>query len=183
MTKRWQPSPQDLALFRAAVVDVTPLHPSQRAETFRALTRTPRLRATVPSKLEDGFAEMLAEPGAETGEFLEFMRPGLQQRVFGDLRRGQLAIERALDLHGLTLTHAKTVLAEFLADCQRRRHRCIHIIHGKGRGSAGQPPVLKHQVNLWLRQRRDVMAFCSSLPRDGGTGAIYVLLRPLPRPR
>lgn len=39
-------------------------------------------------------------------------------------------------------------------------------------------PVLKQKVNLWLRQRQDVLAFCSALRRDGGTGALYVLLRP-----
>jgi DNA-nicking Smr family endonuclease len=28
-----------------------------------------------------------------------------------------------------------------------------------------------------LRQRDDVLAFCSARPVDGGTGALYVLLR------
>lgn len=38
-------------------------------------------------------------------------------------------------------------------------------------------PVLKGKVNVWLRQKGEVMAFCTAIPRDGGTGAVYVLLR------
>ena len=55
--------------------------------------------------------------------------------------------------------------------------RCAHIIHGKGYRSGERQPVLKRKVNYWLRLRPDVLAFCSATPRDGGTGAVYVLLR------
>jgi DNA-nicking Smr family endonuclease len=55
---------------------------------------------------------------------------------------------------------------------------CIRIIHGKGKRSRNNKgPVIKTKVNHWLRQRDDVLAFCSARPIDGGTGAIYVLLR------
>jgi DNA-nicking Smr family endonuclease len=37
--------------------------------------------------------------------------------------------------------------------------------------------VLKGKVDRWLRQRDDIIAFCSARPVDGGTGAVYVLLR------
>lgn len=33
------------------------------------------------------------------------------------------------------------------------------------------------EVNYWLRLRPEVLAFCSATRRDGGTGAVYVLLR------
>ncbi|MET0035007.1 MAG: Smr/MutS family protein [Candidatus Thiodiazotropha lotti] len=42
---------------------------------------------------------------------------------------------------------------------------------------AGRQPILKHKLNIWLRQRDDVLAFTSAPRRDGGTGAAYVLLR------
>ncbi|MEE9156926.1 MAG: Smr/MutS family protein, partial [Gammaproteobacteria bacterium] len=38
-------------------------------------------------------------------------------------------------------------------------------------------PVLKNKLNNWLRQRDEVLAFCSTRPVDGGTGAVYVLLK------
>jgi len=50
-------------------------------------------------------------------------------------------------------------------------------VHGKGRRSRQPGPVLKGLVDHWLRQRDDVLAFCSARPADGGTGAVYVLLR------
>lgn len=53
----------------------------------------------------------------------------------------------------------------------------MRIVHGKGNGSRHRGPVLKQKLNYWLRQRDEVLAFCSARPVDGGTGAVYVLLR------
>ncbi len=119
----------------------------------------------------------LSETEVKTGDELSFCRPGLQKRVFQDLRRGRLEIEMELDLHGLTARHAHSVLEQFIRDCHKAHARCIRIIHGKGYGSEDRQPVLKQKVNYWLRQRQDVLAFCSATSRDGGTGAVYVLLR------
>jgi DNA-nicking Smr family endonuclease len=38
-------------------------------------------------------------------------------------------------------------------------------------------PVIKNELNRWLRQHKDVQAFCSASQKDGGTGALFVLLR------
>jgi len=101
----------------------------------------------------------------------------VQNRVVHDLQRGYLEVEIELDLHGLRVEIARRVLIEFLDHCARQRVRCARIIHGKGIGSAGRQPVLKCKVNYWLRLRPEVLAFCSATRRDGGTGALYVLLR------
>ena len=53
----------------------------------------------------------------------------------------------------------------------------MRIIHGKGYRSGARGPVLKVAVDLWLRRHLDVMAFTSARALDGGTGAVYVLLR------
>jgi DNA-nicking Smr family endonuclease len=87
-----------------------------------------------------------------------------------------MEVELELDLHGLTVSYAREMLLEFLRACRQRRVRCVQIVHGKGKSSDRQP-ILKHKLNLWLRQWEDVLAFCSARPRDGGTGAVYVLLR------
>jgi DNA-nicking Smr family endonuclease len=113
----------------------------------------------------------------ETNDELYFSRPGIQDRVVRELRRGHLEIGLELDLHGLTVRHAREDLNRFLEECHRRDIRCVRIIHGKGYGSEDKQPVLKRKLNLWLRQREDVLAFTSATRRDGGTGAAYVLLR------
>jgi DNA-nicking Smr family endonuclease len=38
-------------------------------------------------------------------------------------------------------------------------------------------PVLKRGVDQWLRRWEPVLAFVSARQADGGTGAVYVLLK------
>jgi DNA-nicking Smr family endonuclease len=108
---------------------------------------------------------------------LSFMAPGLQHGVLKKLRKGQFGLDAEIDLHGLTSNDAKQQLLHFLHDCIKDGCRCVHIIHGKGYRSADNHPVLKNNLNLWLRQHQSVQAFCSAPPKDGGTGAVFVLLQ------
>ena len=108
---------------------------------------------------------------------LSFSRAGLQNNVLRRLRRGQYSVEGELDLHGLTREQARHALAAFLWEMERRQARCVRIIHGKGRRSTEQSAVLKRHVDGWLRQHDRVLAFCSARREDGGTGAVYVLLK------
>jgi DNA-nicking Smr family endonuclease len=118
----------------------------------------------------------LADLNIETGDELEFVRPGIQKRLFQELRRGHLPPQESLDLHGLRVHEARTELARFLNFAKHHRLRVVHIIHGKGFGSQTRQPVLKQKVNQWLRQRPEVLAFCSAPRFDGGLGAVYVLI-------
>ncbi len=113
----------------------------------------------------------------ETGEELVYLKPGLQTRLLQRLRRGHFAVNAEIDLHGLNVSEARDALAEFLHECALRNHRCVRIIHGKGLGSRHGRPVIKGKVDRWLRLRDEVVAFCSARRVDGGTGAVYVLLR------
>jgi len=68
-------------------------------------------------------------------------------------------------------------LNTFISEVRNRGLRCIRIIHGKGYGSSNQGPVIKPLVNQWLRKKAEILAFCSARPVDGGTGAVYVLVK------
>ena len=57
------------------------------------------------------------------------------------------------------------------------RLRCVLVVHGKGWGTTSDFPVLKSHTNAWLREWPGVLAFCSATDIDGGTGAMYILLR------
>jgi DNA-nicking Smr family endonuclease len=37
--------------------------------------------------------------------------------------------------------------------------------------------VLRHLVRGWLVQKNEILAYCQAKPRDGGEGAVIVLLR------
>ncbi|MCK8516403.1 Smr/MutS family endonuclease [Methylonatrum kenyense] len=113
----------------------------------------------------------------ETGEELYFARPGVQRRVMRKLRRGQYTVQDELDLHGMTVPVAREAVQQFIAESRAQDRRCVRIIHGKGHRSSNRGPVLKGKLDRWLRQWDEIIAFTSARPVDGGTGAVYVLLR------
>lgn len=118
-------------------------------------------------------AALLHAVGPE--EALSHARNGVQQRVIQKLKQGQPAWQAAVDLHGCTVDEAREAMLALVRDARRDGLQVVKIVHGKGlmQGQA----LLKTCVNGWLRQLPDVLAFVSALPRDGGTGAVYVLLK------
>ncbi len=112
----------------------------------------------------------------QTGEEMVYASPTLSRQVLRKLRRGQYSFGSHCDLHGLTAEQARLLLEEFIDESLRRRTRCVLVVHGKGRGSGPGGPVIKPMVGSYLRQRAEVAAYCSALPADGGSGAVYVLL-------
>lgn len=108
---------------------------------------------------------------------MNFLSAGLQNNVLKKLRRGFFGIDAEIDLHGLNTPDAKRQLLHFLHNSVEEGGRCVHIVHGKGYRSLDNMPVIKNELNRWLRQHKDVQAFCSASPKDGGTGALFVLLR------
>ncbi|MEW8015335.1 MAG: Smr/MutS family protein [Candidatus Sedimenticola endophacoides] len=146
-----------------------------KADPFRR-RRRPLPLPPRPEVTGDQEGDGLADLNIETPDELLFQRPGVQHRPFQELRRGYLAPDDTLELHGLRVTEARRELAAFIRHAHRRRMRVVRIIHGKGIGSQERQPILKQKVNQWLRQIDDVLAFCSAPRFDGGTGAAYVLL-------
>lgn len=178
MPKKPRITDQDRALFRDAVGKTRPVGDDHAEPSVPRPAPYPRhTREDEAQVLLDLLSDDYDPAELETGEELLYARPGLQHRLMRKLRRGQFAQGAELDLHGMTVPMAREYLVRFLKACHERNVRCARIIHGKGRGSHARGPVLKQQVNRWLRQREEVLAFCSARPVDGGTGAIYVLLR------
>jgi DNA-nicking Smr family endonuclease len=173
-------SPGDAELFRATMRDVVPLPAPDRTQFELPLPKPipeQRLRddrETLKDSLNPGSPW---DAGLETGEELRYLRNGVGEQALRKLRRGYWVIQDELDLHGLTVEEARTLLGEFLARCARRGLRCVRIIHGKGLRSPNREPVLKRRVAGWLVQREDILAFCQARSADGGSGAVVVLLK------
>jgi DNA-nicking Smr family endonuclease len=129
------------------------------------------------ASLQETISMPITQDDIETGEELIYSRGGVQNSVIRKLKRGHYPVEAELDLHRMTSAQAFEALVNFLGRCQQRGIRCVRIVHGKGLGSKEKKPVLKGKVNQWLQRRDDILAFCSAQPVDGGTGAVYVLLR------
>ena len=133
----------------------------------KPLEQVDPLRNEVADSLETLFQE----------DKVGFLAPGLQKNVLKKLRKGYYGVDAEMDLHGMSSRDAQRELLRFLHFCVEDGCRCVQIIHGKGYNSPDSQPVLKNDINLWLRQHKDVLAFCSTPPKAGGTGALYVLLR------
>ena len=111
----------------------------------------------------------------------------IDKRTLEKLKKGKVPIEARLDLHGLTRTQAYEQLNNFLSSCYQRHLRCVLVITGKGKSQATSENwltpsqgVLKTHVPLWLAEgylRKIVLKFTSALPKDGGSGALYVYLK------
>lgn len=116
----------------------------------------------------------------DTDEYVEGIVNGLDIRLVRKLRTGEFSRQAALDLHGMTSDAAHLEVENFILGAVRMGLRCVLIVHGRGRNSPGQIPVLKDRLQQWLTRAklaRLVLAFATARPHDGGPGAMYVLLR------
>jgi DNA-nicking Smr family endonuclease len=160
----------ELALWQQAMGATTPLR--ERAPVVAPPADPPILPVARPERRGS------ASPGRRPPAALDPQRPvSLDRRTWLRLKRGQVMIERTLDLHGRTQADAHGALAGFLAGAQAAGCRCVLVVTGKGLESGG---TLRHMVPRWLNEggnRERIVAFTPAQARHGGTGALYVLLR------
>ena len=173
------------ALFMQAVAGVRPLEARERD---RVAGPTP---ASAPRPVTHADAEALAElcdlvtgtapfDIADGDEYVEGAAVGVDRRLLRKLRAGEFAYQAHVDLHGLTAEEARVAVEAFLLQAYLNSRRCVLIIHGRGRNSKDQIPVLKSRLISWLARgqyTRMILAFATARPCDGGAGALYVLLR------
>jgi len=171
-------SAEEIELFRNAVKTSTPI----KTEFNQPFKNKPKPRAIHSRQNNKEVLIESLESNIEIQEVnandpLKFYRSGINKKNFKKLARGSYSIQAKLDLHGMTINEAKKELKVFINHCVNYRYTCVRIIHGKGLGSRGKEPVLKQEVNRLLRRWKQVLAFVSARQIDGGTGAIYVLLK------
>jgi DNA-nicking Smr family endonuclease len=169
--------------FLAAVGEVQPV--KQGAHRVE-----PAKKSVLPPRTDED-AEVLAQLSelvggdapfdlSDSDEFIEGHLPSLDPRLVRKLGAGEMALQGHVDLHGLTRQEAKSALERFVLASRQAGKRCVLVVHGRGLHSKDQIPVLKTSVQLWLtrgRIARWVLAFSTARPHDGGSGAVYVLLR------
>ena len=168
----------DEDLFRRAMSDVSPIKQTGTESIItkpepRALLRR-RDEATV---LEESLQDNPERSDLESDDEMTFRRDNVSPVTVRRLRRGRFRIDQEIDLHGLTRAEARATLLEFIAEESQHGSRCVRVIHGKGLRSGHRGPVLKQSVNRWLRRLDNVLAFTPARRVDGGSGALYVLLR------
>ena len=166
-------------LFRRAMSGARPLRTDERvAEASRKPKPKARFsQADEEAVLAESLQADIDDIEQSSGDTLRFKRASVNRTTMRMLARGSYAIQAEIDLHGMTVAEAKPRLEQFIQRCAANNKLCIRGGHGKWLGSGERGPVLKNGVNRWLRQWHTVLAFVSARQVDGGTGAVYVLLR------
>lgn len=178
-------SEEEESLFLAAVQGAAPMRDAARGRQIapephppsprdRPVEDDPRL---VMDRVLAGGIEFELE---YSEEYMQGFVRSLDPRLLSGLKVGRFSVEAHLDLHGLNSGQALDHLLFFVRESFLLGRRCLLLITGRGRNSPGGQSVLKQEIQGWLTRdplRRIVLAFCTAQPRDGGAGAIYVLLR------
>lgn len=174
----------DEALFRSAVEGARALPATERV----APPKPAPVAREVPNNEEvetmARLADLCAGNGpfdlADTAEYIEGTAPGVDHRLVRRLRAGEFSMQAHLDLHGSTREEARVAVDAFITRSRAQGLRCVLLIHGRGLNSKDNIPVLKQSLAAWLqrgRLSREVLAFSTARPHDGGAGALYLLLR------
>lgn len=181
MSKKQQTKVSQSKLFQESLKGVKPIK-NDRIDLY-AHPKNTRPFKDKTDYTEDNIRHTLSdqqETRSVSGEeFIFFAHTGLQLKTQKQLRQGKISIDDHLDLHGLSINEARELLLEFIDFAQQQKIRCVLLIHGKGYRADSDQPVLKNKINNWLRQHPAILAFSSAQPRDGGNGAVYILIKTL----
>jgi DNA-nicking Smr family endonuclease len=174
----------EAASFAAAMADVKRLGTGSRVDAPAPATLAPRTLTDDDAEALAVLSDLVAGNGdfdiSDSTEYVEGAVVGFDARILRRLRRGEFAYQSMLDLHGMSAAAARVEVERFIMHSLAEGHREVLIVHGRGRNSKDNVPVLKERLKTWLargRIGRSILAFTSARPADGGTGALYVLLR------
>jgi DNA-nicking Smr family endonuclease len=174
-------------LWRSVMRDTEPL-PGRELdsdpESASLLTAEP-LQVPAPGNPAPSGPPVPVQPRTNPLPFLDpSTSAGIDRRTDDRLRRGRVGIDGRIDLHGMTQSQAHAALNSFVLRGWHEQRRCLLVITGKGstgRGSGGQGMgILRQVVPRWLNEsplRPLVLAIHRAQPKDGGDGALYVLLK------
>jgi DNA-nicking Smr family endonuclease len=170
-------SGEDHRLWDFVIKTVTPLsgrkHIPQGAESPPS---SPKMQFWRP-----GLAEIRLKDKETALSSLGKAEKTLDRQTETRFRQGKMPIEAVLDLHGMHQAGAQNRLFSFLRDSSALGRRCVLVITGKGaQGPDGETGVLRRMLPLWLEMEPVsdlVLSVSPARPRDGGSGAFYILLR------
>ncbi|HEX2116794.1 MAG TPA: Smr/MutS family protein, partial [Alphaproteobacteria bacterium] len=157
-----RPPADDAALFRAAMRDVKPLAHRRSASTMEAPAaprQQPEAKRAASPRRDGSVAKPPPAPN-----------PGIDRRTAERLRKGEIAIERRIDLHGMTQDDAHAALDRFVRQAWKDGKRMLLVITGKGSVAEGGG-VLRRQVPRWLavgEHAARLLRLEPAQPRHGG---------------
>jgi DNA-nicking Smr family endonuclease len=182
MAKR-RVTPEELELWRQVAQTVRPI--KSRRRHAKAKEETPpappaaKPRSAKPAPAPAPSAGTKPQALAKPHELTHGLSHGIDRRQAERFRKGKLAIEGKIDLHGRTQQDAHDDLLAFLRRARDAEKRCVLVVTGKGMTSS-KTGILRQAVPRWLNEpafRSLVLAFDYAEPQHGGEGALYVLMK------
>ncbi len=190
MTRR-RLRPDEVELWRKVADTTQRLHPDRPAH--EAPHPKPKPTKKPQTRLPEFTVGQSAQPITGTHDLAPSLRDALNgapvamdRKTFGRMKKGKLAPEGRIDLHGMTLDRAHGALTRFILTQHAKGRRLVLVITGKGKDRDGDGPipvrrgVLKHQVPQWLAMpplSQAVLQISPAHISHGGDGAYYVYLR------
>lgn len=172
------------ALWQAVMRTVRPLRGTEKIpEKAKKPAQSPPSRPRPDLNCLHQATPGLAAPQQGDDDRRSPQAAGIDRRTADRLRRGKLPIEGVLDLHGLRQDEAQIQLTDFLTRAHRSGRRCVLVITGKGqRGDSAHEGggILRRMLPMWLARAPladKILLHSPAQPKDGGSGAFYILLR------
>jgi DNA-nicking Smr family endonuclease len=181
-------SEEEGALFKSAMRGVKPIRRRARkdgdAPSKPAVSRKPALKAAAAKPKQKTPETRPAKSAVPAPSVFDSGDPKTEKRA----RQGRLAIERRLDLHGLTEAAAFARLSSFLETARHEGCRTVLVITGKGAsvdrltlmGDTSPRGVLRARFLDWVESaplRALIARVGKAGPRHGGAGAFYLFLK------
>lgn len=167
----------DAHLFDLAMRDVTPLKRRKKLPV-RAEPKPPEPAARETAQRRAVYVPLVPSvPLAPRAPARKAAEPGLDRNTARRFERGEMPIENAIDLHGMTQARAHEALDAFIASAVKAGARMLLVVTGKGRQGEG---VLRRHVPEWLRAgpyAGRILRIAAARIQHGGEGALYILLR------
>ncbi|VAW45655.1 Uncharacterized protein conserved in bacteria [hydrothermal vent metagenome] len=179
---------EDKSLFLSEMNDVSPLKTQNKTDKYQQEVLKKQAQATVKSVKKRQRTHAESEEVASnvilshvapvhSHESIMYHQKGIRLQDFSKLKKGAFTNQAQLDLHGYTSEEAHSAITQFIAHAYQEKLRYVRIVHGKGYNAEAQFPILKNLVNQTLRTLTTILAFCSAPEKDGGAGAVNILIK------
>jgi DNA-nicking Smr family endonuclease len=181
MAKR-RVTPDELELWRHVAQSVRPIKSKRRAAKPKepeAPVPAAKPQAAKPTLPPAAPAKPIPRAQPQPHALTHGLSHGIDRRQAERFRKGKLAIDGKIDLHGRTQQDAHDDLLAFLKRAHAAGKRNMLVVTGKGM-TKSQTGILRQAVPRWLNEpafRPLVLAFDYAEPQHGGEGALYVLLK------
>lgn len=106
-------------------------------------------------------------------------QPSIEKTTLKKLRKGTLSIQARIDFHGMREHEAHTCFNHFIRQCAHEQKKYLLVVTGKGK-SLHSEGVLRKSLPQWIELpdiREYILSYSHASPKDGGSGAWYIILR------